>query len=69
MDCSQTGSSVHRDSPGKNTGVGRMPSSRGSSQPMDQAQVSCTAMGAKSEDMTSYVSSAARSLSVGGQAC
>ena len=35
MDCSPPGSSVHGDSPGKNTGVGSMPSSRGSSQPRD----------------------------------
>ena len=40
MDCSPPGSSVHEDSPGKNTGVGCMPSSRGSSWPRDQAQVS-----------------------------
>jgi len=32
MDCSLPGSSVHRDSPGKNTGVVAMYSSRGSSQ-------------------------------------
>ena len=36
MDCSPTGSSVHWHSPGKNT----MTSSRGSSQPRDQTQVS-----------------------------
>ena len=45
MDCSPPGSSVHGDSPGKNTGVGCMPSSRGSSQPGDQTQVSHTAGG------------------------
>ena len=45
MDCSLPGSSVHGDSPGKNTGVGCMPSSRGSSQPRDQTQVSHTAGG------------------------
>ena len=33
MDCSPPGSSVHVDSPGKNTEVGCQPSSRGSSQP------------------------------------
>ena len=33
MDCNLPGTSVHGDSPGKNTGVGYMPSSRGSSQP------------------------------------
>ena len=35
MDCSLPGPSVHGDSPGKNTGVGAMPSSMGSSQPKD----------------------------------
>ena len=40
MDCSLPGSSVHGDYPGKNTGVGCMPSSRGSSQPRDRTQVS-----------------------------
>ena len=40
MDCSQPGSSAHEDSPGKNTGVGAMPSSRGSSQPRDWTQIS-----------------------------
>ena len=45
MDCSLPGSSVHGDSPGKNTGVDCMPSSRGSSQPRDQTQVSHTAGG------------------------
>ena len=38
MDCSPPASSVHRDFPGKNTGVGFMPSSRGSSQPRDRTQ-------------------------------
>ena len=33
------------DSPGKNTGVGSIPSSRGSSQPRDQTQASCIAGG------------------------
>ena len=37
MDCSTPGSSVHKDSPGKNTGVGCMPSSWGSSQPRSPA--------------------------------
>ena len=45
MDCSLPGSSVHGDSPGKNTGVGCMPSSRGSSQPRDWTQVFRTAGG------------------------
>ena len=45
MDCSPSGSSVHQDSPGKNTGVGCMPSTRGSSQPRNQTQVSRTASG------------------------
>ena len=41
-DHSLPGSSVHGDSPGKNTGVGCMPSSRGSSQPRDQSpHISC----------------------------
>ena len=40
MACSQPGSSVHGDSPGKNTGVGCMPSSRGSSEPRDGTCVS-----------------------------
>ena len=40
MDCSPLGSSVHGDSPGKNTGV---PSSKGSSQPRNQTQDSHTA--------------------------
>ena len=43
MDCSPSGSSVHGDSPGKNTGVVAMPSSRGSSQARDRTQVSCVA--------------------------
>ena len=45
MDCSPPGSFVHRDSPGKNTGMVAMPSSRGSSQPREQTQVSCIAGG------------------------
>ena len=40
MDCILPGSSVHGDSPGKNTGVGCMSSFRGSSQPRDGTQVS-----------------------------
>ena len=40
MDCSPPGSSVHGDSPGKNTGVGCHALSRGSSQPRDPPQVS-----------------------------
>ena len=43
MDCSLAGTSVHGDSPGKNTAVVAMPSSRESSQPSDQTEVSCTA--------------------------
>ena len=47
VDCSPPGSSVHGDSPGKNTGVDllAMLSSRGSSQPRDQTQVSRIAGG------------------------
>ena len=43
MDCSPPGSSVHRDSPDKNTADKNtsVPSSRGSSQPRDRTQVSC----------------------------
>ena len=44
-DCSPPGSSVHGVSPGKNTGVGCHASSRGSSHPRDQIQVSCIAGG------------------------
>ena len=40
MDCSPPGSSVHRDSPGKNTGVSG--SGGNVSQPKDRTQVSCT---------------------------
>ena len=40
MDCSPPGSSVHWDSPGKNTGVGCCALLQGSSQPRDQTQVS-----------------------------
>ena len=40
MDCSPPGSSVHGDSPGKNTGEVAMPSCMGSSQPRGQIQVS-----------------------------
>ena len=43
MDCSPPGSIVHGDSPGKNTGVGSLPFSRGSSQPRNQTRVSCIA--------------------------
>ena len=41
IDCSPPGSSVHGDSPGENTGVGCH--ALLSSQPRDQAQVSCIA--------------------------
>ena len=44
MECSPPGSSVHGDSPGKNTGVAPMPSSRGSSHLRDGSQVYCTAL-------------------------
>ena len=40
MDWSPPGSSVHGDSPGKNTEWVAMPSSRGSSQSRDQTKVS-----------------------------
>ena len=40
IDCSPSGSSVHGDSPGKNTEWADMPSSRGSSQSRDWTQVS-----------------------------
>ena len=41
MDYSPPGSFIHGDSPGKNTGVGVViSSSRGSSEPRDQTQVS-----------------------------
>ena len=45
MNCSLPGSSVHGDSPGKTIGRVAMPSSRGSSQPWDQTQLSCIAGG------------------------
>ena len=45
MDCSWPGSSLHGDSPGKNTEWVAMPSSRGSSTPRVQTQVSLTAGG------------------------
>ena len=41
MDCSPPGSSVHRDSPGKNTGVCCHALLQGASQPRDRTQV-CT---------------------------
>ena len=40
MDCSPPGSSVHGESPGKNTEVSYWPSSREYSQPRAQTQVS-----------------------------
>ena len=43
MDCSLPGSSVHGDSPGKNTGVGCHALLQESSQPRDQTEVSHTA--------------------------
>ena len=45
MDCSLPGSSVHRDSPGKNTGVGCHALLQESSQPRDQTEVSHIAGG------------------------
>ena len=45
IDCSPPGSSVHGDSPGKNTGVGCLPYSRESSQPRAWIQVSHIAGG------------------------
>ena len=45
MDCSPPGSSVHGDSPGRNTGVGCHALFQGSSQPRDQIQVSHIAGG------------------------
>ena len=45
MDCSPPGSSVHEDSPGKNTGVVPMPSSGGFFLSRDQTQVSHIAGG------------------------
>ena len=44
-DCSPPGSTVHGDSPGKNTGVGCHALLHGSSQPRDRALVSCMAGG------------------------
>ena len=43
VDGSPPASSVHGDSPGKNTGGGCHPSSRASSQPKDRTQLSCLA--------------------------
>ena len=40
VDSNPPGSSAHSDSPGQNTGLGYLPSSRGSSQPRDWTQVS-----------------------------
>ena len=45
MDCSPSGSSVHGDSPGKNTEVGCHAFLQGSSQPRDQTQLSRIAGG------------------------
>ena len=45
MDCSPSGSSVHGDSPGKNTSVGCHALLQGSFQSRDQTQVSCIAGG------------------------
>ena len=43
MDCSLPGSSVHGDSPGKNTRIGCHALLQGSSQPRDETWVSCIA--------------------------
>ena len=43
LECGPPGSSVHGDSPGKNTGVGCHAPSRGYSQSRDQIQISCIA--------------------------
>ena len=43
MDCSPPGSSVHGDSPGKNTGVGRCALLQGIFHPKDRTQVSLIA--------------------------
>ena len=43
MDCSLLGSSIHRDSPGKNTGVVAMHASRASSQLRNRTHISCIA--------------------------
>ena len=43
MDYNPLGSSVQWNSPGKNTAVGTIPFSRGSSQPRDRTEVYCTA--------------------------
>ena len=43
MDCSLPGASVPGNSPGRNTGVVAVPSSRRSSQPRDQTEVCCIA--------------------------
>ena len=45
MDCSPPGSSVHGDSPSTNSGVGCMPSSRGSSEPWNRTHISLVAGG------------------------
>ena len=44
MDYSPPGSSVHGDSPSKNTRVVAIPFFKGSSQPRDKTQVSCIAV-------------------------
>ena len=45
LDCSPPGSSVHGDSPGKNTGVGCLALLQESSQPKDRTHVSCVTGG------------------------
>ena len=52
MDCVLPGSSVHGDSPGRNIGVGCMPSSRGSYQLRNQTGVSCIAGGFSTSRVT-----------------
>ena len=64
MDCSPPGSSAHGDSPGKNPGVGCMPSSRGSSQLRDRTQVSHTAGGFFTEPPGKPKNTAVGSLSL-----
>ena len=57
MDCSPTGSSVHGDFPGKNTGVGCHALLQGSSQPRDQAQVVCIVDGFFTAELSGWPSS------------
>ena len=61
MACSLPGSSVHGNSPGKNTGVGCQATSRGSSQPRDQTQVSHIA----GRSLTTWVTRGPKNTGVG----